>query len=141
MPKKSEETKKAKAIIKEKEKEVKKIEKTEEKTVEEKKEVKETEEKKTEEKKIEKPKKKEKTEEKIMTFSLKDAWKSPRTRRTRTAVKVLRDQIKRHVKKQEVKIDKTLNEVLWSRGIQKPPRKIKVKLVISETKVTAYPVK
>ncbi|MGC8962294.1 MAG: hypothetical protein ACP5K1_07655 [Candidatus Bathyarchaeia archaeon] len=36
------------------------------------------------------------------------------------------------MKAEEVKVSNEVNEALWSRGIEKPPRKITVKLVKDE---------
>jgi large subunit ribosomal protein L31e len=111
---------------------------TEEKKAEAKAEVKEV---KAEPKKEEKKeaKKEEKAVEKILTLSLKDAWKAPRTQRARAAVKVLKVQLKKHIK-QDVSIDKSLNSFVWAKGIQVPPSKVKVKVKITKDSAIAYPV-
>ena len=77
-------------------------------------------------------------EERIYTFNLKAAWKAPRQRRTRTAVKVLKNLIRRHTKK-EPKLHESLNSEIWKNSARNPPRKIKVKLKITDTTATAYP--
>jgi len=51
----------------------------------------------------------------------------PWSKRTRKAVAMVRKFLMRHTKR-EIKIDKTLNEELWRRGIKKPPREIRVKI-------------
>lgn len=90
--------------------------------------------------KPEKPEKKEEVlEERILTIPLRDAWKVPRTRRTRAAVKILKKQLERHLKKPVV-LDVSLNRVLWKKGIQKPPRRIKVKARIMKERAKIYPV-
>jgi large subunit ribosomal protein L31e len=81
----------------------------------------------------------EKFEEKMLTVSLRDAWKAPRTKRASAAVKVLRQQLRRHTKK-EGKISLALNHAIWARGIQKPPRTLKLKVRITKDAATAYPV-
>ena len=58
----------------------------------------------------------------------------PRYKKTNKAVKTVKEFLARHMKVRDrdlnkIKIDKYLNEVLWFRGIRKPPHKIKVKAV------------
>jgi len=68
-------------------------------------------------------------EERIYTVPLSRAWIGPRNKRAPRAVRVLRSFILRHMKIDEdsLRISNEVNEHLWSRGIQKPPRKIKVR--------------
>ncbi len=77
-------------------------------------------------------------EERIITIPLRDAWDSPRHKRARRAVTVLEEQLRKHFK-MDVKIDETLNEVIWARGIRKPPRRVKVKVQITDAGAKAYP--
>jgi ribosomal protein L31E len=97
------------------------------------------EEKPKKEAKAKEEKKEEVLEERILTIPLRDAWKVPRTRRTRAAVKILKKQLERHLKKPVV-LDVSLNRVLWKKGIQKPPRRIKVKARIMKERAKIYPV-
>jgi len=146
-----EEKKKEEALAEEKVEE-KKPEKTVEKPVEKKAEAKPVEAKKPEKKAEAKPekaeakkpekKKEEKKieevlEERVITIPLREAWKSPRTKRAKTAIRVLRDQLKRHVKK-EIKFDISVNKAIWARGIKNPPRKIKVNVKIMKDSAKAY---
>ena len=55
---------------------------------------------------------------------LRRAFEAPKYRRTKVAVRVIREFAKRHMKATKVKIDEDLNELLWSRGIGNPPRRI-----------------
>jgi large subunit ribosomal protein L31e len=48
---------------------------------------------------------------------------------------MIREFAQRHMKSEEVKIDQSLNEVMWERGIRHPPRKIRVKMVKDEDDV------
>jgi large subunit ribosomal protein L31e len=53
---------------------------------------------------------------------------------------MLRDFARRHMKSDDVKISSEVNEELWDRGIKKPPRQIKVRIVKDkEGKVIVYP--
>ena len=55
----------------------------------------------------------------------------PRKRRTPAAVKVIKRYVSRHMKADEsnVWIDPPVNEMIWARGIEHPPRSIKVRAV------------
>ena len=44
-------------------------------------------------------------------------------------MRVVKDFIKRHMKPEGLIISREVNEHLWSKGIEKPPRRIKVKAV------------
>ena len=66
--------------------------------------------------------------ERVYTVPLTRAWITARHKRTKRAVKVLREFAERHMKSSEIKIDTDLNEKLWYRGITKPPRRITVKI-------------
>ncbi|MFB6088694.1 MAG: 50S ribosomal protein L31e [Candidatus Aenigmatarchaeota archaeon] len=57
---------------------------------------------------------------------LKKIHKYPRRVRTKKAVKKLKNFLRRHTKSNNVKIGKELNELLWSRGNQKPPSSVEV---------------
>lgn len=70
---------------------------------------------------------KEGLEERIYTIPLRRAWIVSRRKRTPKAVKLVRDFVLRHMKAESIVISNDLNEELWSRGIQKPPRRIRVK--------------
>ncbi len=68
----------------------------------------------------------EKKEEKIFTIPLRKAYETARTRRTGKASRLVRKFLEKHLKADEVKIGPSINESLWSRGIQKPPHSIRV---------------
>lgn len=57
---------------------------------------------------------------------MRTAWKGARTNRAEKAIRVIQQFAKRHMKPSEVKIENEVNEAIWSKGIQKPPRKIRV---------------
>ena len=74
--------------------------------------------------------KQEERKEIILTLNIrKHVLKAPRFQRAKKAIKVLRELLKRYTKSEIVKISKSLNEFIWSRGIKKPPVKIKVKIL------------
>jgi len=68
--------------------------------------------------------------ERIYTINLKKAvLKVPRWKRANRAVAFVKEFLKRHMKVDEVKLDKSINEKIWERGAQKPPKKIRIKVV------------
>lgn len=56
----------------------------------------------------------------------KEFMKSPRWKRTKKAVIALRQFLVKHMKSEDVRIGKELNEALWQRGIRHPPHKVKL---------------
>jgi len=91
-------------------------------------------------------------EERIYTIPLRRVWISPRKKRAPRAVRVVESFIQRHMKvetgtkagdeeEEEARliISNEVNEKLWSRGIEKPPRNIRVRAVKDkEGTVTVY---
>jgi large subunit ribosomal protein L31e len=55
-------------------------------------------------------------------------WGGSRRNRGQRAVRMIREFIKRHFNAQRVIIDQSLNEYIFSRKIEKPPRKVVVKI-------------
>lgn len=82
-------------------------------------------------------------EEKTYTIPLRHVWVvTPRGRRAPRAVRDVRDFVSRHMKAEEVAMSNEVNSAIWSRGINKPPRKITVRAVKDkEGKVIVYPAK
>jgi len=80
-------------------------------------------------------------EERIYTVPLGRAWIMPVTKRAPRAMRILKAFIKRHMKTgdESIIISNEVNEKIWSRGIEKPPRKIRVRAVKDrEGLVTVY---
>ncbi len=66
--------------------------------------------------------------ERIYTVPLRRAyWTGSRLRRSNRAVRILRKFVERHMKPEEIVIQAEVNEKIWSRGIQKPPRRIRIR--------------
>ena len=68
-------------------------------------------------------------ETKEMVVPLRAAWAVHRTQRAARAMKEIRKHVSRHMKVQEDEelwIDEAVNHAIWARGIQKPPRKIRL---------------
>ncbi|MFX0054460.1 MAG: 50S ribosomal protein L31e [Promethearchaeota archaeon] len=67
-------------------------------------------------------------DERIYTVPLRKAyWTGSRLRRSNRAVRILREFVERHMKPEEVVIQPEVNERIWERGIQKPPRRIRIR--------------
>jgi ribosomal protein L31E len=79
-------------------------------------------------------------EEKFYDLNLGRIWNAPREKRTPRAVRFLRDFVERRMKTSEVSISEEANSMLWQRGISKPPRKIRVRVVKDkEGRVIVFP--
>jgi len=93
-----------------------------------------------------KPKPKEEVEEEIVeerfyTVPLGKAWLMPPNKRASKAMRIIKDFVKRHMKLEARKegaeeeesetkrlvVSNEVNEKVWSRGIEKPPRKIRIR--------------
>ncbi len=64
--------------------------------------------------------------ERLYVIPLGDAYEASRTRRAKKAISLIRKFAQRHMKGGEVRISNGVNELIWSRGAEKPPRKITV---------------
>jgi len=56
-------------------------------------------------------------------------WGGGRRTRGKRAVRLIRDFVKRHFKADRVIIDSMVNEYIFSRKIERPPRRIAVKVI------------
>ncbi len=71
--------------------------------------------------------------EKVYTIPLRRTFiKTERLNRSKIAVKTIRAYFLKHTKAEDVKISKGLNELVWSRGAEKPPGKIKVEASLKD---------
>ena len=67
----------------------------------------------------------------VFTVPLRGAWKTSRHRRANKAMRIIREFTARHMKVrsgEEIWIDPRVNEVVWARGIEKPPRRIRLRI-------------
>jgi len=64
--------------------------------------------------------------EREYVIPLRDAYETSRTRRAKRAVNLIKEFARRHMKAEVVKISNKVNNLIWSRGIEKPPRRIRV---------------
>ncbi len=78
-------------------------------------------------------------EERFYTISLGKAWLMPQNKRASKAMRIIKDFVKRHMKLEareegeeeseprRLIVSNEVNEKVWSRGIEKPPRKIRIR--------------
>jgi len=86
-------------------------------------------------------------EERIYTVGLGRAWIKPPKKRAPKAVRIIRAFVQRHMKVEELPfgeeeeeeeeggriiISNEVNEKIWSRGIEKPPRKLRIRAAKDE---------
>ena len=62
----------------------------------------------------------------------KEYRKVPRWRRTKKAVDALREFLVKHMKSEDVKLSKELNEHVWKHGIKNPPHHVKINVTKDE---------
>jgi len=65
-------------------------------------------------------------EDVVLTVPLKKIFYLPRYQRSKKAVRMLKSELKRKLKVDQIKISKELNELLWSHGDSLKIRRIKV---------------
>jgi len=82
-------------------------------------------------------------EEKIYTIPIaRIGYATDRGHRSPKAVRDVRAYVARHMRADEVSISNEINQAIWGKGINKPPRKITVRAVKDkEGKVIVYPTK
>ncbi len=67
-------------------------------------------------------------DERIYTVPLRKAyWTGSRLKRANRSVRILRKFVERHMKPEEILIQPEVNEKIWTRGIQKPPRRVRIR--------------
>jgi large subunit ribosomal protein L31e len=67
-------------------------------------------------------------DERIYTVPLRKAyWTGSRLRRSNRAVRILKEFVERHMKPEELLIQPEVNDHIWARGIQKPPRRLRIR--------------
>jgi len=67
-------------------------------------------------------------DERIYTVPLRKAyWTGSRLRRANKSVRILKEFVERHMKPEELLIQPEVNEQIWARGIQSPPRRLRIR--------------
>ncbi|MFW9896614.1 MAG: 50S ribosomal protein L31e [Candidatus Thorarchaeota archaeon] len=67
-------------------------------------------------------------DERIYIIPLAKARKGPRNKWAKKSIRYLREFMDRHFKPESLVISQEVNERIWEHGIQKPPRKLKVRV-------------
>src|SRR5213593_5295891 len=68
-------------------------------------------------------------EEKFYDLNLRRIWTAPREKRTPRAVRYIRAFAARRMKSDDESISEETNQLLWARGISKPPRHVRLRVV------------
>ena len=66
-----------------------------------------------------------------LVVPLRNAWNITRYKRSPRTMQIIREQVIRHLKvkeDEELWIDPAVNEYIWKRGIENPPRKITLRI-------------
>lgn len=80
--------------------------------------------------------------EKMFTINLGRVWIAKPKKRAPRAIKTVKEYMKRHMKSDDIVITNEINEQIWSKGIGKPPRRIRVRAVKdNENRVIVFPIK
>ncbi|MEM3449239.1 MAG: 50S ribosomal protein L31e, partial [Nitrososphaerota archaeon] len=61
-----------------------------------------------------------------LTLNLRDAYKAAKWRRAKRAINLLRAKILRISKAERIRLSNKVVSYIWSRGAEKPPRKVSV---------------
>lgn len=68
--------------------------------------------------------------ERTYTIPLRREWlKSPKYRRAKKAVAAVKQFLIKHMKSEDIRLGKHLNEELWKNGIKNPPGKVKINVI------------
>jgi large subunit ribosomal protein L31e len=67
-------------------------------------------------------------DERIYVIPLAKARRGPRNKWAKKSIRYLKEFMTRHFKPESLVISQEVNERIWERGIQKPPRKLKVRV-------------
>ena len=70
--------------------------------------------------------------ERIYTIPLRDAYEHPRNKRGKRAINIIQAFALRHMKADDVRVSEGVNSNILRDGIEKPPRRIKVRMVKGE---------
>lgn len=68
-------------------------------------------------------------EERVMTVPLRDALAGSRTDRADRCLKIVREHLAKHfsVEEDAVRLDPSINEMIWKNGRTNPPSKIRIR--------------
>lgn len=67
-----------------------------------------------------------------MVIPLRNAYRAPRKKRAKVAIRLIRELVARHFHYDgTIKIGEKLNEMIWGRSIEKPPRRVEVAVKVN----------
>ncbi|RLE62293.1 MAG: 50S ribosomal protein L31e [Thermoprotei archaeon] len=69
------------------------------------------------------------SDEIVTTIPLRKAYYVPRQKRANKAIRLIKEYVSRHLHVSTVKISNRVNEEIWRRNRERPPRRIRVKIV------------
>ncbi|MEM3373218.1 MAG: hypothetical protein QXF76_03315 [Candidatus Anstonellales archaeon] len=75
---------------------------------------------------VDEKKEKQTSEEKVFRINLRRAFEKPMRERGKYAVMILKNQLSKYLKSQNIKLDTSVNKFIFKRGIEKTPRKIEI---------------
>lgn len=64
----------------------------------------------------------------VYMVPLRRAFEAPPYRRSKVAIRLIKEFTVRHMKASDVKIKEDVNKHIWARGIKKPPRRIRLEM-------------
>ena len=64
--------------------------------------------------------------EREYTIPFRDVYEVPRKKRAKVAIRLLKEFVMRHMKVDDVYISNKVNEKIWGRSAERPPRRIRV---------------
>ena len=67
----------------------------------------------------------------------KEILKAPRYKKSKKAIRALKEFLKRHMKSDDIKLGPYLNEHIWQNGPKNPPTKVEIKVKKEDEKVFA----
>ena len=73
----------------------------------------------------------------VYNIPLRKAYRKARGKRANYSMKLIQNYLITHTKAEEIKIGSKLNEKIWEKSRQKPPRKVRVKTIMEGTTVKA----
>lgn len=76
--------------------------------------------------------------EKTITVNLSKVFEKPETKRARGALKILKDKITKETRAKNIKINNSVNQAIWEKGLFKSLRKITVKIIQEKDNIRVY---
>lgn len=65
----------------------------------------------------------------------KEFQKAPKYKRAKKAITALKQFLQKHMKSEDIKLGKYVNELIWQRGIKNPPHHVKIQVLKDEENI------